>query len=1211
MKFDKWLGFHKLGTSVQTILTYPFVFLIMATVILTGLFSFYQNGKAIDLMAGQLMDKVTDQIRDRIMLFLDRAHLVNEINANAIEAGQIDPKKMTPMEVHFWNQVRSFEYISYSYLGSADGGFWGARRLADGTLQVIATKTLTGGEISYFNTDDRGRPMEVSSTLPYYDHKTRPWYKSAIQEGKPTWSPVFVDAGGEGLTITAAKPLYDVAGKTKGVLGSSFIFSNINQFLRSLKIGKSGQTFIMERSGMLVATSTSDPTSTANKKRIAAMESENPLIRHASQLISERFGGMSGIDREQRLSIDINGERHFVYLTPFHDGRGIDWLISVMVPENDFMSSIKENHRNTILLSLIALILTIMAGFMISRRITQPILELNRAARSLASGEWSQVIEIDRRDEIGELTKSFNLMARQLRDAIDNLEQKVAERTAETMEISGKHLASEKKYRELHENLRDGSAMVDMDGKIKEFNTAFKKLLGYTAEEIHSLKFADITPARWQAMEKEILTEQVLKRGYSDPYEKEYIKKDGTIFPIEISTYLVRDENTSGFWAFIRDITERKLAEEKSQNTLNFLQTLINTIPSPIFCKDINGLYQDCNKEFEAYTGFRKEDIIGKSVFDMYTQNVAEKYHEMDLALIRQPGRQIYEYPIIYPDGSKHDVVVSKATYLNADGTLAGLVGVMLDITERKRAEESLRETQRRLTDIIELLPDATFVIDRDGKVIAWNRAIENMTGVRKEDMLGKDNYEYALPFYGERRPILIDLALSPVQEKEKTYTPIQRTGDIIFGEDYTPALAPGNIHLSATASVLKDSRGEIVGAIECIRNNTDRKNMEERLQRAERMESLGVLAGGVAHDLNNVLGILVGYSELLLQNVPKEGLAEKYAKNILRGGERAAAIIQDLLTMARRGVSVSDTVNLNQIVADSFKTPEFELVKSHHPDILFRSHVQKDLLNIKGSPVHLSKTIMNLLSNAAESIRGVGEVTITTENRYVEVPIPGYENTQEGEYVVLTVTDTGSGISPEDIGRIFEPFYTKKIMGRSGTGLGLAVVWGTVKDHNGYIDVSTEENKGSTFTLYFPVTRDALSKLDEALSQDEYQGHGETILIVDDVEEQRFLAATILGNLDYRVVTVVSGEDAVEYLRTKKADLIVLDMIMDPGIDGLETYRRVMEIQPRQKAIIVSGFAKTKRVSKAQELGAGEYVMKPYVIEKLGVAVRKELGRR
>ncbi|NTW77695.1 MAG: response regulator, partial [Syntrophaceae bacterium] len=190
-------------------------------------------------------------------------------------------------------------------------------------------------------------------------------------------------------------------------------------------------------------------------------------------------------------------------------------------------------------------------------------------------------------------------------------------------------------------------------------------------------------------------------------------------------------------------------------------------------------------------------------------------------------------------------------------------------------------------------------------------------------------------------------------------------------------------------------------------------------------------------------------------------------------------------------------------------------------------------------------------------------------------------------------------------------PFYTKKVMGRSGTGLGLAVVWGTVKDHKGYIDVQSEEDKGTTFTLYFPATREETGGIKKALSPDYYMSKGESILVVDDVKEQRELAMNMLERLGYRVAAVSGGEEAIEYLQKKRADLIVLDMIMDPGIDGLETYRRIIESNPGQKAIIVSGFSETDRVKKTQEMGAGAFVRKPYVLEKIGMAVRMELDRK
>ncbi|GAG24157.1 unnamed protein product, partial [marine sediment metagenome] len=243
----------------------------------------------------------------------------------------------------------------------------------------------------------------------------------------------------------------------------------------------------------------------------------------------------------------------------------------------------------------------------------------------------------------------------------------------------------------------------------------------------------------------------------------------------------------------------------------------------------------------------------------------------------------------------------------------------------------------------------------------------------------------------------------------------------------------------------------------------------------------------------------------------------------------------------------------------------------------------------------------MNLVSNAAEAMPGGGEMLISTESRYIDRPIRGYDEVEEGDYVVLTVSDTGVGIPTEDLERIFEPFYTKKKMGRSGTGLGMAVVWGTVKDHNGYIDLQSIEGKGTTFTLYFPVTRKELAKDKAPVSIKDYMGKGESILIVDDVKEQRDIASSILSELGYSVSSVSSGEEAVEYLKNYSADLLLLDMIMDPEIDGLETYKRILEFHPAQKAIIASGFSETDRVKEAQKLGAGKYIKKPYTLEKIG----------
>ncbi|CAB1065191.1 sensory box histidine kinase/response regulator, partial [Olavius sp. associated proteobacterium Delta 1] len=274
-----------------------------------------------------------------------------------------------------------------------------------------------------------------------------------------------------------------------------------------------------------------------------------------------------------------------------------------------------------------------------------------------------------------------------------------------------------------------------------------------------------------------------------------------------------------------------------------------------------------------------------------------------------------------------------------------------------------------------------------------------------------------------------------------------------------------------------------------------------------------------------------------------------------------------------------------------------------------FKTNLDSGLLNINGSHIRIMKAVMNLMTNASESIEDSGNVTISTMNRYIDKPLRGYDDVDIGEYVALSVSDDGSGISPDDLERIFEPFYTKKVMGRSGTGLGLAVVWNVVQDHKGYIDVISEEN-GTTFDLYFPITREEISGKDLSIPIEDYKGNGETILVVDDVESQREIACEVLTSLGYIAKAVSSGEEAVEYLKENTVDLILLDMIMDPGMNGRETYEKIIRIHPNQKAIIVSGFAETDDVKKAQKLGAGQYIKKPITLKRLGLAVKEELAK-
>ncbi len=388
------------------------------------------------------------------------------------------------------------------------------------------------------------------------------------------------------------------------------------------------------------------------------------------------------------------------------------------------------------------------------------------------------------------------------------------------------------------------------------------------------------------------------------------------------------------------------------------------------------------------------------------------------------------------------------------------------------------------------------------------------------------------------------------------------------------------------------------------------RKKLSVQLQQAEKMEAVGGLAAGVAHDLNNILSGLVSYPELVLMDLPEDSPLREPILTIRNSGEKAAAMVQDLLTLARRGVAEKTVLNINDLVHDYLASPEYQALKAAHPHVRIESRLAADLLNVLAPSVHLSKTLMNLVANAAEALLVPGEVTIATANCYVDQPLQGFDTVAEGEYVVVSIQDTGVGIAADDRRRIFEPFYTKKKMGRSGTGLGMSVVWSTVKDLEGFIDIDSTEGQGTRFDLYLPVSRQAVAADDRRVTIDDYRG-SERVMVVDDVAEQREIAASMLGKLGYTVTTAVSGEKALESLKVNRVDILVLDMIMDPGIDGCETYRRILQRHPGQKAIVASGYAESERVREIQRLGAGAYLKKPYTLESLAMAVRRELERQ
>jgi PAS domain S-box-containing protein len=766
---------------------------------------------------------------------------------------------------------------------------------------------------------------------------------------------------------------------------------------------------------------------------------------------------------------------------------------------------------------------------------------------------------------------------------------------------TGEMLLTRERYRHMVQSANDILYLTDDQGKLLYINPIAESLLGYRAEAMTGRFYWEFVPPERRDEIRSFYLKQRTDRIPNTRRELPLLRKDGSLLWIDQNTQLLEVEGrVAGFQAISRDITQHKQVEQELDTARRRL------LRAEIISRSGNWEFDmNSNRVFASEGAQQVYGIPGRewTIPEVQKIPLPEYRPLLDEALrglIIEKRPYNVEFRIRRPDSGAIIDIHSVAEF---DPDRRVVFGIIRDITDRKRAEAELRENRRFLAELVERSGALIFVKDVEGRYEMVNPKWEEVAGLKSAEVLGRTDEELFPGPIGEqfRRNDLEVMEGGGVRELEEVL-------DGPRGRRYFISI---KFPLRADKGQVRGLCGMTTEITERRRADEERKNLQERLQRAEKMEALGTLAGGVAHDLNNVLGILVGYSELLLHDIPSDSRLRGHAEKLMQGGIRASAIVQDLLTLARRGVPTESVVNLNTVIGDFLKTPEFDSLRISHPRVMLRTALSPDLLNVKGSPAHLYKSLMNLLTNALEAMPRGGTVTLSTDNRNLDRPVRGYDDVREGDYTVLSVSDTGEGIAPADLKHIFEPFYTKKVMGRSGTGLGLAVVWGTVKDHRGYIDVQSAPGQGTIFTLYFPVTREAPASAPAATRQSEYIGNDESVLVVDDIPEQRELAAGMLGRLNYKVQTAASGEEALEVIQEHPFDLVVLDMIMDPGMDGLETYRKIRRIRPGQKALIVSGFSESSRVQEALALGAGAYLRKPYILESLGLAVRRELDRK
>lgn len=653
---------------------------------------------------------------------------------------------------------------------------------------------------------------------------------------------------------------------------------------------------------------------------------------------------------------------------------------------------------------------------------------------------------------------------------------------------------------------------------------------------------------------------------------------------------------------------ETKVAQrtnELSQSEERFRQ-LVRELPNiAVQGYDEKRIIRYWNRASELLFGYSSDEALGKKIENLiYPANLHDDLRQKITNWYKY-NTPIYASEILlkHKNGSEVPVYAAYVMQTNSDGVKT-MYCVHVDLAELKRAQKGEQRIESFYRQLFEQSSSGVAVyepIDNGENFIIKdiNRAGETLEGISRDRLIGQKITEI---FHNAEKEQLLMLFKNVLETGEPTFQPTT-----LYKNDQLKRWRENRVYPLPS--------GEIVLLYDDIttQKQTESKNqaMELRLQRAQKMEAIGLMAGGIAHDLNNTLSAIIGYPDLLMLQLPEDSQLRKPLIAIKDAGERASAVVADLLTVAKGIASPQQETDINALVQDFFTSNEMAKLQAEYTNIRFEQYLAGDLPHIFCSSIHIMKCIHHLALNAVDSIEQSGKVIFATRTQVPDKAIITKFGLQPVPHSVLSITDTGSGISAEDLEHIFEPFYTKRSMGRiSGTGLGLSVVWNTMEEHRGAVVIETAAKKNS-FDLYFPtVPQKSLRQKNKELELTNLRGNGEKILVVDDEPQQRDLAKKILEHYGYSVECQPCGEDAINYLKNNSVDLIILDMIMTPGISGRQTYEQVIHMHPNQKAIIASGFSESEDIRETLRMGAGEFLKKPYSIKELASCVKNELLR-
>ncbi len=746
---------------------------------------------------------------------------------------------------------------------------------------------------------------------------------------------------------------------------------------------------------------------------------------------------------------------------------------------------------------------------------------------------------------------------------------------------------SEERFRALFATAAAGIAVAAPDGKYLQANAAYCQMLGYTEYELKVLDFADVTHPDDLLLNRKYRDELLAGERESFILEKRYIKKGGGIVWVRTSvsaTHGLAGDVTT-LVVIAEDITERKLAEDALRHSEERLRLITNLVPLGIFAKDAAGRHIFANPALAELAGLPIEEILGKDDFDLVKDRTqAEAYRADDLAVIQSGNKMVIsEERRTDLSGRTRLLQTMKIPFTLAETGEKAVLGVCMDITERKRADARFRR-------LVDSNVQGVFFWNTDGQITDANDAFLHMVGYAREDLDARriSWAEMTPPELAEQdQRVLKQLAITGVCEPfEKEF--VRRDGS--------------RVPIFIAPAMFEDNRDE---GFCFVLDLSERKKLEQQFLRAQRMESIGTLAGGIAHDLNNILAPIM-LSIDILKSEPATSDTGEILETIAECAQRGADIVRQVLSFARGLEGQRIEVQPKQLL----KEIEIIIKDTFPKNILLQFSAPDDVWPIFGDPTQMHQILLNLCLNARDAMPDGGTLSITAENRILDEQYAAMNiQVKPGRYVHISVTDSGIGMPKSIIHKIFEPFFTTKEL-HKGTGLGLSTVMAIVKSHDGIVDVYSEPGKGTTFTLHLPAVEDFSEARRKPLEEaDMPRGNGETILVVDDEESILSITRQTLGAFGYRVMSAQNGAEAVAIYAEKKNEIsVVLTDMMMPIMDGANLIGALLQINPDVKIIAASGLLLNFDTNKYRESGISHLLAKPYNTELLLNTIRKTL---